>query len=161
MRNPIKSFDSIKESIMLYIETAFGSRSKSFNEDRRAIVKGEGGIFQEPYIEPIEGYRSGKKLEDLLEGDLPGLTGEARAAFVELLSAKLIKFPLFSHQQEMLRKSLEGKHCVVTSGTGSGKTESFLLPLLASIISEAVGWERTRPPKNWQGKWWEENGTGS
>ena len=38
----------------------------------------------------------------------------------------------------MLKQSLSGKHAVVVTGTGSGKTESFLLPVLAQIVSEAL-----------------------
>nr|WP_246283794.1 DEAD/DEAH box helicase [Nocardioides perillae] len=43
------------------------------------------------------------------------------------------------------------RHPVVTSGTGSGKTESFLLPVLARLLVEARGWsadEELRP-------WWD------
>ena len=31
----------------------------------------------------------------------------------------------------------EGRNVVVTSGTGSGKTESFLLPVLARLVAES------------------------
>ena len=47
----------------------------------------------------------------------------------------------------MLRESLRGKHSVVVTGTGSGKTEAFLLPLLAGIVREAaatVPWAAAR-----------------
>ena len=41
-------------------------------------------------------------------------------------------FKAYSHQVEMLRRGIRtGTPGVVTSGTGSGKTESFLLPLIA------------------------------
>src|SRR5690606_37786648 len=45
----------------------------------------------------------------------------------------------------MLKKGLAGKeeggkHCVVVTGTGSGKTEAFLLPVLARIIKEGTRW---------------------
>ena len=53
----------------------------------------------------------------------------------------------------MLQKALaqERKHCVVVTGTGSGKTEAFLLPVLASIIKEAkVNWKPPQAPnKTW------------
>ncbi|HPE70027.1 MAG TPA: DEAD/DEAH box helicase [Thermotogota bacterium] len=37
---------------------------------------------------------------------------------------------LFAHQAHAVRAILEGKHTVIATGTGSGKTESFLLPIL-------------------------------
>ena len=37
---------------------------------------------------------------------------------------------LYRHQEEAVRKSIEGKNLVVTTGTGSGKTESFLIPVI-------------------------------
>ncbi|MDA7681782.1 DEAD/DEAH box helicase [Verrucomicrobiales bacterium] len=158
MKDPIKVYDSIKESLVLYIETAFGSNSKTFKKERRELIFQEDGIFQEPLIEPIESYKSGKSLEDLDEKDLPGLSEKARKAFIEFIGSKLIQFPLFDHQQKMLTQSLQGNHCVVTSGTGSGKTESFLLPMLASIISEADTWESAKPTRDWNGQWCKDNG---
>ena len=34
----------------------------------------------------------------------------------------------------------KGKHIVLTTGTGSGKTEGMYLPILESILNEAATW---------------------
>ena len=46
---------------------------------------------------------------------------------------------LYQFQYEALKKIMDGKHVVIVAGTGTGKTEAFMLPIL-SIIS------RQRPP---------------
>lgn len=149
MKDPIGAFHELKSSLIQYIETAFGSRSTTFMRDRRALLEADGGLFQEPYIEPIRSYAAGESLNKLTADDLPNLSEAGRKAFKALMAAGLIdtRFPLYTHQQEMLRAGLEGKkHCVVTTGTGSGKTESFLLPLLGSILREAANWIACAPP---------------
>ncbi|MCD7975608.1 MAG: DEAD/DEAH box helicase [Tannerellaceae bacterium] len=36
------------------------------------------------------------------------------------------------------------KHIIATTGTGSGKTECFLLPVIADLINESQNWKQTR-----------------
>lgn len=53
---------------------------------------------------------------------------------------------LYKHQYNALKESyLNRKHIVVTTGTGSGKTECFLLPIIADLISESSSWSTNRP----------------
>jgi len=142
--DPITAFDSIKDGILRYVDTAFGTCSPSLNIERRALLEKPGGLFQEPYIEPLLNYKSTKKLEDI-NIDL-GNNVAAKEAFIDLAKSGLVgDYELYSHQEEMLQKSLSGKHCIVTSGTGSGKTESFMLPLLANIVKEAGTWTPAVP----------------
>jgi DEAD/DEAH box helicase domain-containing protein len=143
MNDPVASHSGLKQSVIRYIKTAFGTRSSSFEAERDELLGRNGGLFQEPYIEPILAYRSGANLQDLGTASLPGLSEAGIAAFKELCSATLFSgdYPLFAHQQRMLEKSLAGKHCIVTSGTGSGKTEAFLLPMIASVTREAATWK--------------------
>ena len=61
-------------------------------------------------------------------------TGEACRLFAELepvpekdRELKLDR-PLYLHQEKALKKASKGQSLVVTTGTGSGKTESFLIP---------------------------------
>jgi DEAD/DEAH box helicase domain-containing protein len=60
------------------------------------------------------------------------------------------------HQAQALRtlfaSSSKEKNIVVTSGTGSGKTESFLLPILLRLTSEAKTWREQANPKRWWGE---------
>ena len=43
---------------------------------------------------------------------------------------------LYEYQVEALKRILEGKNVVVVAGTGAGKTEAFLLPILNEILDE-------------------------
>ena len=60
-------------------------------------------------------------------------------AFLSVLGSNTFssKTPLFSHQGKALRTAMEGKDFILSSGTGSGKTESFLLPSLARLFNES------------------------
>ena len=40
------------------------------------------------------------------------------------------------HQERAIRKVAAGRNIVVATGTGSGKTESFLMPILDSLVRE-------------------------
>jgi hypothetical protein len=43
---------------------------------------------------------------------------------------------LYTHQLESFQKIVSRQHIVVATGTGSGKTECFLLPLLCDLLAE-------------------------
>ncbi|UWX03674.1 DEAD/DEAH box helicase [Pseudoxanthomonas sp. NC8] len=139
MKDPIGAFERIQDSVKRYVTSAFATNSPSFERDRKTLLDTPGVFFQHPYVEPLPSYESGQTLDELVDGGLPGMTPAAGAAFGVVASAGLFKerFPLYVHQQRMLEKALEGKHCVVVTGTGSGKTESFLLPVIASVVREA------------------------
>lgn len=46
------------------------------------------------------------------------------------------KYAPYSHQSESWKKLNEGKSIVVTSGTGSGKTECFMYPVLSDLYEQ-------------------------
>ena len=64
------------------------------------------------------------------------------------------EFP-YHHQERALTASLSGRDVVVTSGTGSGKTESFLLPVLARLVKESATWRKPDPDPR---PWWQSGG---
>lgn len=163
--NPIHAYREIKDNFILYVKTAFGTRYKSIEKEREELLRTDQVTSREPWIEPLPAYKNidlengtQLRISTLRPSDVPGMNENALTLFKEFITKGLIKgdYPIYQHQAEMLRKSLSGKNCVITSGTGSGKTESFLLPMLADIISEAEReWEQPASYKT--NKWWTAN----
>ena len=153
--DPIGAWEDLKEHLKRYVKSAFGTNSKLFEEERQRLLDTPGVFFQEPYLELLPAYVAGKKLKELDTENLPLMSQEAIDAFCKVAGATLIpsNVNLYKHQEVMLTTAMNDgrKHCVVVTGTGSGKTEAFLLPVLASIINEAKSkWNAPAFP---YGKW--------
>lgn len=159
MKDPIGAYDRLQDGIKRYITSAFATNSETFEKERGSLLSQSGVLFQEPYVEPIPTYKSGCSLGELSENDLPGLNDCGREAFKAIVGAGLFTgdYPLYSHQQRMLKESLGGKHGVVVTGTGSGKTEAFLLPVIANIIREATDRETAWKPPTQTPQLWAPN----
>jgi len=156
MKDPIGAFDTIRDNFILYIKTAFGTRFPSIEAEREALLREPRVMCQEPWIEPLPVYqKSGKTVSSLTDEDLPGLNEQEITYFKSLVSCGLFKdYELHAHQAEMLKKTLDCNNCIVTAGTGSGKTESFLLPLFAYLSRESSKWEAPGTPDPRVNNWW-------
>ncbi|MEW6664113.1 MAG: DEAD/DEAH box helicase [Thermodesulfobacteriota bacterium] len=156
MIDPVGVFNQIRGNFILYLKTAFGTRFPSLESGRERLLNQEGVFIREPWIEPLPRYASsGKKIDGLTNNDLPGMNDNQIRLFRELARCGLIgDYPLYSHQAEMLKKVLQGRNCVVTAGTGSGKTEAFLLPLFAQLSKEAGSWQSPGTPHPHLNDWW-------
>ena len=156
----VGAFDKVRQSYIDYVKTAFGTQYPGLETERQRLLEQPGTICQEPWIEPIPQYRlSGKKIEGLTSAELPGLSPEEISAFQNLAASGLVgKYELYEHQVEMLRKVLAGNSAVVTAGTGSGKTEAFLLPLFAYLVQESASWNKPGPRLDHQDDWWRDEG---
>jgi len=161
MHDPIGCFSRIRELYLTYLETAFKITDPNVSAERRAMLMTPGALCTDPLLEPMPRYvTTDWKLSELtskLPQLIPGYDPNTASVLLQILSGGLFKnseLKLFRHQEEMLLKGLgDGTPGVVTSGTGSGKTESFLLPVLARIVKEAVEWD---PPKSdyLRERWW-------
>jgi Lhr-like helicase len=146
MIDPIGTFMNIRDRYISYIETAFGTRFEEFNNERRNLLHQAGVLYQQPWVEPIPDYKSSTsyiinsdKSKELSSEDLSGYLADGELqVFKDFVKKGLFPgdFPLYQHQLQMLQKATSGQNCVITSGTGSGKTESFLLPLFAYLIKD-------------------------
>jgi DEAD/DEAH box helicase domain-containing protein len=159
MRDPVCAFEKIRENFLLYIQTAFGTQFPSLECERERLLRQPGVFCQEPWIEPLPRYQTVKGIGDLDTDDVPGLTKREVEDFRALASCGLVgSYELFSHQLEMLRRAMSGQHVVVTAGTGSGKTESFLLPLIAYLAKESRNWSAPGDLSPHVDDWWSDDG---
>src|SRR5580693_9358779 len=146
---PLSMFRDIRDFFVTYLDTAFRIRHPHVTDARRKLLSQIGTLCAAPYLEPILPYKNSNiRLEDLPDlancSDLlPGFNPAQAKLFVDLATAGLIPsaldaktgkrrsaYKIYQHQLEMLRRGLSVQQPgIVTSGTGSGKTESFLLPV--------------------------------
>lgn len=119
-------------SLRDYVEATYHISHPTLVELRRSLLDQAGTISQRPYLETTPRYQSGttfaniKGLDPAVTQILAGITG------------RLVHDPPYEHQAAAMRTVLvDGQSAVVMTGTGSGKTESFLLPILGKLSIEA------------------------
>ncbi len=155
MRDPIGAFEKIRDNLILYIKTAFGTRVPEIEQERERLLRKAGAFYQEPWIEPRPRYlKSGKSIDNVQLADVPKLNEAALQDFKSLAAGLVGDYELYSHQTMMLSKALSGQNVVVTAGTGSGKTESFLLPLFAYLAKESRNWKAPNAEQPNLNDWW-------
>ena len=131
---------------MRYIDTQYWLRFPEVMRERRDLLKQKNFLTSDYFLEPVLPYDSSDALTDVaqrcqLNSEAVEIVG--RALFGSFFGDRPIE--LRSHQAEALEKSLQDgllpeRNVVVTSGTGSGKTESFLLPILYRLVKESFDW---------------------
>ena len=142
MLDPFETYELLCDSYIRYIQTIMGFNSEKLEKEREKLLQEKGLLFQEPRFEPIFPYSSsGKTLSQLcLHLQLPSELGEFLAAGGNEGLAPIDR-TLYEHQAEALHTSvIDQKDVVVTTGTGSGKTECFLLPIFSYLIKESRNW---------------------
>ncbi|MBO9454640.1 DEAD/DEAH box helicase [Paracoccus sp. R12_1] len=159
MLDPLGAHGEILNLFLSYLDTAYRIGRSDLTEARRELLAAPDGLMPEPFLEPVPRYRaSDMSFEEMVTAGagspLCGFSEEERRAIVEMFLSGLFpgdesdgrlarrsRFAPYTHQVEMLTRGVRpGQPGIVTSGTGSGKTESFLLPILASITAEATRW---------------------
>jgi ATP-dependent helicase YprA (DUF1998 family) len=137
---PQQSFEHIKESLIQYLETQYKISNDIVFRERANILRQPGQVAQEPFIEATPAFSSTHFLSEL-EAKFPE---RIPAGLSELVSygVPVNRNKLYDHQEKSLHASFSDKYnLLVATGTGSGKTEAFLLPILAKILKEAKKWE--------------------
>lgn len=137
--SPLSVHKYLTEAYTKYYDSAFWMRDVGIMRERAEILKENGVLAQEPLIEAVPQYPSTVSVSEACLN--AGLSHETSSILSKVVFGRASGIKLREHQAQSLQTALAGDknghtNVVVTSGTGSGKTESFLLPLLASLIEE-------------------------
>ena len=138
MRTIQQSIEQLHGALRDYIEATYHISAKSLIAQRKALLDRPGVIHQVPYIESTPRYETGERFSEMA-----GLSPAALEAYLAVAGRqadlpRLIYDPPYKHQSEAIRGCLiDGRNLIIMTGTGSGKTESFLLPILGKLAREA------------------------
>ncbi len=127
--NPIAAVTQPREDLIRHLLTAYPLRDQHLRYGFQQLLEERGNIWQEPYIEGSQPYRSANSVADLVAEGL--LHPEMASIFTPSDRS------LYEHQERAVRAFIQDQqNIIVATGTGSGKTECFLLPMLDSLLKE-------------------------
>lgn len=120
VRRLIEEYRSFLRTSFRFLDEHLRQQFEEHLAQTDVVVKG-------PYVTLARDFARGRTLHSLVEEGL---------AHPDLLTAH---WPfgercLYRHQEQAFRIGREGRPFVITTGTGSGKTEAFLLPVLDGIL---------------------------
>lgn len=136
MFDPIKASREIKASYIDYITTTFDMADPDYAQALRQELQKEGMVAKGPYLDIGGSYETGAALSQLMEDGKASPLFRTLEPVLEKDRELKLDRPLYSHQERALVLASAGENLVVTTGTGSGKTESFLLPILDYLLRE-------------------------
>ena len=126
--NPVDASESIVDSIERYLKSTFNPR--------RAVVAAE-------YLKALETSRTTNELGGSLYRQIRRsfATGAPLQQLYDsgIIHERLLHFmpnAPYVHQTKALQLSSKNRNMVIATGTGSGKTEAFLMPIIDSLLKE-------------------------
>jgi DEAD/DEAH box helicase domain-containing protein len=156
---PMVLKEQLINAYLKYFDTQYWLKFPKLMQERRNLLLANSRIATEIFLEPVMPYDANHSLTAL--GEELGID----RGIVELVGRSLFgkyasnngEIHIRDHQAQAMRTlfstASKEKNIVVTSGTGSGKTESFLLPILLRLSLEAKTWSQQPKAK----RWWEES----
>ena len=133
-----KSMDvfSLRDSIVAEYRKFATSFTTIHAADIRAKVEtiyGEGRFWPDPLIQINPSYKRGANIETLVAA------GALDPRIAEIFRADGAPLDLYKHQEQAIALASQGESYVVTTGTGSGKSLCFFIPIVSAVLAEKRG----------------------
>ena len=126
----LRATERIEATYRSYLRTTYAPRQERWRASFERALAGELDLVRGPYLQATPPFVPGATLAALVaQGVLDkGFASIAQATFPQ-------DRPLHRHQELAIRKSLAGRNLLVATGTGSGKTEAVLFPVLHALAA--------------------------
>jgi ATP-dependent helicase YprA (DUF1998 family) len=131
--NPLSVSREIEKAYRRYLHSTFTPRSPALRDAFHWALEQEFRLTRGPLLQASPPFERGCSLRQLVD------EGVLHEGFLRLTDDIFpIDRALYAHQEIAIRKAVGARrNLVVATGTGSGKTECFLLPTLDSLLREA------------------------
>ncbi|HLX62324.1 MAG TPA: DEAD/DEAH box helicase [Planctomycetota bacterium] len=128
--NPVQFAHAICDEFLRYIFSAFPLADPDLAEQARKLLQRPSSLnmplVRGPYISLSESFAKGDLITNLQK------KGMLHPAMPDLIGYET----MWSHQQQVFENVRKGRHVLVSTGTGSGKTESFLFPIIDDLLRQ-------------------------
>ncbi len=133
MLRPLTLAEQVKQSYRSYIKTTFPIADESLRRQFNDLLEEEGLLWRGPFLSLQRPYQraEGTVAE---QASALNLHEKLLTAGGEAGGVPFGEWRLFAHQQKAVEQILTGRNTIVSSGTGSGKTEAFFLPILNDCL---------------------------
>ncbi|MBA4130091.1 MAG: hypothetical protein C0519_01560 [Hyphomicrobium sp.] len=134
--DPIVFRNQLRATIARFISTS--APVSSIRAPRLALKLNEAlkseavSLIKGPFVESLPDFEKGKSIKQMVDDGV--LSTKWRALEGSTEGRKLFERQLHLHQADAIARGRE--NFLVATGTGSGKTESFLLPLINELIDD-------------------------
>lgn len=121
--------EKVRQRYENYLKTSFFFREPLLRMSFQEALREEGNLLKGPFPESHRGFAKELKA--------PALAAECFPNAEQALLPALIDSQLYTHQERAIRAThIEAMNVVVATGTASGKTESFLYPVLFELYRQ-------------------------
>ncbi|WP_242056781.1 MULTISPECIES: DEAD/DEAH box helicase [Oscillatoriales] len=129
--DPIAAVEQPREDFIRYLLTAYPLRDPHLRYGLKQQLEQPGTVWQHPYLEGSQPYCPAHSVQELVSH------GILHPDMVSLFTPS--HRPLYEHQEKAVEAVIQQQeNIVIATGTGSGKTECFLIPMLNLLLREEV-----------------------
>src|SRR5437667_8620163 len=132
--------DGLIDDYRSYIDSFIRIRDGRIDEYVRQSL-GSGVLWPDPLIQLNPSFKSGDSIDSLVDEGV--LHPECRRIFRKNKSANIHDqgepILLHQHQSEAVRIARAGHNYVLTTGTGSGKSLSYIVPTVDHVLRQGPG----------------------
>ena len=130
---------SVVGDYLNYVESFLTIGDERIRDRVLSDIREDDAVCPAPLIQLNPGFEPGPTIRDLVaEGLLHPACGDI---FVDKNGNP---FQLYRHQEDGIRRALDGGSFVLTSGTGSGKSLAYLVPIINHVLQSNLDEERVR-----------------
>ena len=128
--NPVHFAHRVCDEFLRYLFSAFPLSDPELAQQARTLLERPSSLdiplVKGPFVSLSEAFAKGEPIASY------GATGTLHPVM-----PGLIGYPsMWLHQQQVFEAVKEGQHVLVATGTGSGKTESFLYPIVDDLLRQ-------------------------
>ena len=128
--NPVIYTERVVQSFLRYQLAAYSFADKHMHEQMRSLLSldatRQSPLLKGPYVSLSRSFRQGSSIDALVNEEVfhPHMRDRIPTEIAHL----------YGHQEEAVRAIQSGKTTLVSTSTGSGKTECFLYPMISKCL---------------------------